>query len=147
MRIELGTPGLLFGAISLLLLGYTSRFLAIAALIRNLHDRYQGARDAVVFAQITQLRRRLRLIQSMQTLGVAAFLLCLGVLAALLVEVPGVARGLFVATLVLLAGSLVLALVEIRLSVGALALQLADLEHPDAPAAYPRVNPETPRTL
>jgi hypothetical protein len=39
--INLTTPSLLFPAISLLLLAFTNRFLALAALIRSLNERYQ----------------------------------------------------------------------------------------------------------
>ena len=38
--LDLTTPALLFPALSLLLLAYTNRFLALAALIRQLHTRY-----------------------------------------------------------------------------------------------------------
>ena len=41
MELTLTTPALLFPAISLLLLAYTSRFLALAALIRELYGRYK----------------------------------------------------------------------------------------------------------
>ena len=40
MDITLSTPALLFPAITLLLLAYTNRFLAIATLIRNLHKNF-----------------------------------------------------------------------------------------------------------
>jgi hypothetical protein len=38
MEMTLATPALLFPAISLLLLAYTNRFLALAALIRDLQE-------------------------------------------------------------------------------------------------------------
>ena len=40
MEITFNTPALLFPAISLLLLAYTNRFLALANLVRRLHDEY-----------------------------------------------------------------------------------------------------------
>lgn len=40
MEITFNTPALLFPAISLLLLAYTNRYLALANLIRKLHDEY-----------------------------------------------------------------------------------------------------------
>jgi len=39
--LTLTTPALLFSAISLIMLAYTNRFLAYAAVIRNLHAVYQ----------------------------------------------------------------------------------------------------------
>ena len=41
MEITFNTPALLFPAISLLLLAYTNRFLALANLVRRLHDEYK----------------------------------------------------------------------------------------------------------
>ena len=38
MEITLTTPALLFPAVAFLLVAYTSRFLAIGARIRNLHE-------------------------------------------------------------------------------------------------------------
>ncbi len=38
MQIDLATPALLFSTISLLLLAYTNRFLALASIIRKLHE-------------------------------------------------------------------------------------------------------------
>ena len=50
------------------MLAYTNRFLALATLIRNLHTKYkQGQEDKeLIKAQITNLRKRLTLVKSMQ---------------------------------------------------------------------------------
>ena len=40
MELQLSTPALLFSAITLLMLAFTNRFLAIATLIRGLHKNY-----------------------------------------------------------------------------------------------------------
>jgi hypothetical protein len=42
MELSLTTPALLFPTISLILLAYTNRFLAVAALIRKLSDEYKN---------------------------------------------------------------------------------------------------------
>ena len=76
MEIDVTTPALLFPAISLLLLAFTNRFLALAALIRNLHDRYQARPDELIVAQIGNLRYRVMLIKNMQAFGVLSLLLC-----------------------------------------------------------------------
>ena len=70
------TPGLLFSAISLLLLAYTNRFLAAAALIRSLHDRYLEEKSNMILEQIQMLKKRVFLIKLMQTVGVASLFLC-----------------------------------------------------------------------
>ena len=41
MELTLSIPALLFPAISLSMLAYNARYLAIAALIRQLHKQYQ----------------------------------------------------------------------------------------------------------
>ena len=74
MEISFNTPALLFPAISLLLLAYTNRFLALASLVRKLHDEYEkGKGNHIVIKQIHSLRYRLRLVRYMQTLGVFSF--------------------------------------------------------------------------
>jgi len=40
MEITINTPAILFPAISLIMLAYTNRFLALASLVRKLHDEY-----------------------------------------------------------------------------------------------------------
>ena len=77
MELNFTTPSLLFPAISLLLLAYTNRFLAIANLIRKLHDEYiSGQKNKLLLHQIKGLRTRINLIRYMQGLGVFSFLLC-----------------------------------------------------------------------
>ena len=66
MEISLTTPALLFPAISLLLLAYTNRFLALANLIRNLHAKYMSEKDLKIKAQISNLKKRVILIRNMQ---------------------------------------------------------------------------------
>ena len=71
------TPALLFPAISLLLLAYTNRFLAIASTIRQLHGKYlENKKQPVIVGQIKTLRNRLHLIKLMQIFGVLSFFLC-----------------------------------------------------------------------
>ncbi|MDF1568303.1 MAG: DUF2721 domain-containing protein [Spirochaetaceae bacterium] len=55
--LDLTTPALL--------LAYTNRFLALAALIRQFHAKYTDDPTCVVMGQIQNLRRRIRLIQFM----------------------------------------------------------------------------------
>jgi hypothetical protein len=76
MQITITTPALLFPAISLLLLAYSSRFLALAALLRELHARYKNQPDPAVRAQMKNIQYRIGLIRSMQLSGVASFFLC-----------------------------------------------------------------------
>lgn len=67
MQLPITTPGLLFPAISLMMLAHTNRFLALSGLIRSLSDRYRGdPGKAHILVQLTNLRSRLRMIRSMQ---------------------------------------------------------------------------------
>ena len=54
-ELSLTTPALLFSAISLIMLAYTNRFLAYAAVVRNLHAKYQERQDAILLDQIKNL--------------------------------------------------------------------------------------------
>ncbi|HEX8235352.1 MAG TPA: DUF2721 domain-containing protein [Abditibacteriaceae bacterium] len=129
MEFSLTTPALLFPAVSLLLLAYTNRFLALAALIRELHSRYKDNRDELLMAQIRNLRQRVMLIRNMQALGVSSLLLCVVCMFVLFAgwAVPG--KAIFGISLLLLISSLALSIWEIQISVNALNLHLSDLEH------------------
>src|SRR5690606_27403730 len=77
MELNISTPALLFPAISLLMLAYTNRFLALASLIRGLHDKYKTLPEENLLAQIKNLRTRIKLIRSMQAYGILSFLFCI----------------------------------------------------------------------
>ena len=78
MDINLTTPAVLFPAISLLLLAYTNRFLALASVIRKLQRRLQKAAPDFrgIRHQIENLLWRIRLVRNMQFCGVLSLLLC-----------------------------------------------------------------------
>lgn len=128
MEISLTTPALLFPAISLLLLAYTNRFLAIASLIRNLHTQYQENHNPKIKGQIDNLRKRLTLIRNMQTLGASSFLLCVICMFLIFWSYSLIAIYIFSVSLVFLTGSLALSVWEIQISVKALNIQLNDME-------------------
>lgn len=138
MEFSLTTPALLFPAISLLLLAYTNRFLALAALIRNLHARYQDAPEPLIRAQIEALRARVKLIRDMQILGVSGLFCCVFCMLLLFggLILPG--KLVFGLGLLLLLASLGLSIREIQISVNALNLQLSDLDVEDDENAKPR---------
>ena len=125
---SLTTPGLLFSAISLLLLAYTNRFLAIANLIRSLHDKYLAEHDGLVLGQIKLLRKRLQLIRTMQTVGVASLFLCVLCMFLLFGSKIFIGKIVFGIALILLLISLGLSIYEIFVSSNALELQLEDIE-------------------
>ncbi len=130
MPMSINTPALLFPAITLLMLAYTNRFLALATLIRNLHSKYkQGLEDAeLVRAQIHNLKRRMTLIKQMQATGVLSFFFCVLCMLFFYLEYEIVAYSIFGISLVLLLVSLALSLNEIVISTRALDLELRDME-------------------
>jgi hypothetical protein len=129
MEITFNTPALLFPAISLLLLAYTNRFLALASLVRKLHDQYKrGGENKIIVKQIHSLRLRLRLVRYMQTLGIFSFLCCVVCMYSIYSEWMMVSRYVFATSLLSLLTSLVISLVEITQSTKALELELGDIE-------------------
>ena len=76
MEITITTPALLFPAISLLMISYTTRFLHLAHLARSLHAINPGAPEPTVLEQIKNIRKRILLIRNMQATGISSLLLC-----------------------------------------------------------------------
>lgn len=127
-EMTLGTPALLFPAISLLLLAYTNRFLALASVVRGLHARYKESGERTLLGQIQNLRKRLSLIRSMQGAGVMSLLLCVACMFALYADFEGLAHVLFGLSLLVMMLSLGISVREIQISTVALSIQLGDLE-------------------
>jgi hypothetical protein len=128
MEITLTTPALLFPAISLLLLAYTNRFLTIATIIRNLHDRYRSEASDNLLGQIANLRYRTYLIRNMQIAGVLSLLFCVISMFALFAGWVTAGQWTFALALVLMMVSMAISLRELQISVGALDLLLMELE-------------------
>ena len=132
MNINLTTPALLFPAISLLMLAYTNRFLALAALIRELHASYQQRPDPIILGQIGSLRRRVALIKAMQACGIASLFCCV---LCMFIWFAGWTRwgeAAFGLSLLLMLLSLALSFREVQISVDALNMRLSDLERSPA---------------
>ena len=110
------------------MLAYTNRFLALAALIRQLLETYQTQPREEVREQIAALRYRVRLILWMQGLGIGSLTLCVAAMLVLLSGLEDIGMWLFAGSLGLLISSLVFSILEIRLSANALDVALRDLE-------------------
>lgn len=129
MELQLSTPALLFSAITLLMLAYTNRFLAVATLIRGLHKNYlKGPDQEIIVEQIHNLRKRLTLIKNMQLFGVLSFLLCVICMFLLFQGFTAIANWVFIVSMGTLLVSLGISLVEIQISTKALNLELSDME-------------------
>ncbi|MDC7714292.1 DUF2721 domain-containing protein [Vogesella sp. LYT5W] len=125
--LNLTTPALLFPAISLLLLAYTNRYLALAGIIRNLYDDYQQSPNDKLVRQIGNLRRRISLIKWMQSMGVGSLFLCVVAMFQIYTGWPQAAQITFGTSLLLLISSLGMSLLELRMSTDALNILLSDL--------------------
>ncbi|MEL4456353.1 DUF2721 domain-containing protein [Lutimonas vermicola] len=128
-QLTLTTPALLFSAISLIMLAYTNRFLAYAAVVRNLHDMYKKDQNQVLIRQIKNLRQRLYLTRAMQIFGISSLLLCVLTMFLIYIEQHVIAVWVFGVALILLIISLALLIREIQISVEALEHHLSDLEN------------------
>ncbi len=126
--LTLTTPALLFSAISLLLLAYTNRFLALAQLVRNLHALYKQNSDSILLGQIKNLRVRVHIIRYMQISGIVSLLLCVLSMFLIYIGESIWSEAIFGVALLLLIASLALSVWEIQISVKALDLHLSDIE-------------------
>ncbi|WP_445757059.1 DUF2721 domain-containing protein [Polaribacter sp.] len=127
-QLNLTTPALLFSAISLIMLAYTNRFLAYAAVIRNLHDKYLKEKDNSLLRQIQNLKMRLNLTKWMQIFGITSLLLCVLTMFLIYVGEHLFAAYFFGIALILLIVSLALLIKEIQISTQALQHHIADIE-------------------
>jgi len=128
-ELTLTTPALLFSAISLIMLAYTNRFIAYAAIIRNLHDKYLVKKDEQLIKQIKNLKKRLYLTRAMQITGISSLLLCVLTMFLIFIEQQVIAVWVFGIALILLIVSLALLIREIQISVEALEHHISDIEN------------------
>ncbi len=131
MEISLNTPSLLFPAITLLMLAYTNRFLALAKLIRDLHAKYKliDEEREIIREQINNLKTRLLLIRRMQITGIFSFFLCVLSMLFVYFQHSDWAVVTFGASLFSLLISLGLSLREIAISTRALEIELKNMEN------------------
>ncbi|MGK0412249.1 MAG: hypothetical protein ACJA1B_000440 [Polaribacter sp.] len=127
-ELTLTTPALLFSAISLIMLAYTNRFLAYAAVIRSLHDKYLEKKDDSLLRQIQNLKLRLNLTRYMQIFGITSLLFCVLTMFLIYVDFHRIAVWVFGLALILLIVSLALLIKEIQISAQALQHHIADIE-------------------
>ena len=129
MQLSLNVPALFFPAISLIMLAYTNRFLALASLVRSLKSKYeQSDPNPALHQQIKNLRYRLRLIKNMQAFGVLSFACCLFCMLFIYLAHTITAEVFFGLSLFFFLVSLLISLLEIQLSTKALELELSSIE-------------------
>ncbi|RAP31851.1 DUF2721 domain-containing protein [Candidatus Marinamargulisbacteria bacterium SCGC AG-410-N11] len=126
--ITLTTPSILFPAITLLMLAYTNRFLALSQLIRSLHSDYHQNKSLRTLKQINHLRTRVFLIRFMQGFGALSIILCTISIFSLLLHNNKLGLYFFVFSLLTFLISILSSLIEIIISSKALNILLSDLE-------------------
>ncbi|HEX8277360.1 MAG TPA: DUF2721 domain-containing protein [Segetibacter sp.] len=135
MDITINTPALFFPAISLVMLAYTNRFLALASVVRNLHTQYvEGDKKGKILEQIKNLKYRLKLVKNMQAFGVLSFLSCIFSMYFIYINQMLWANIMFGLAMLVFIVSLIMSLIEIQLSTKALELELSDMEDVEDPS-------------
>lgn len=127
--MEITTPAVLFSTVSLLLLAFTNRYLAMANLIRGLHKKFQenGTQDERLVPQIKLLLLRLRLIRNMQIISVLSLLFSAVSMFCLFFTYVDFAKWLFVIAMSCQIVALLLSVYEITLSNQAIKIELSDM--------------------
>ncbi|MCL6270962.1 DUF2721 domain-containing protein [Sansalvadorimonas sp. 2012CJ34-2] len=129
MQLTLTTPALFFPAISLLFLSYTNKFLALAALVRSLHQEFETNPNCRSLTdQIGIIHRRLMLIKHMQGLGILSFIFCVLDMFLLYLGMEHEALLVFGGCLFFLLASLLICAIEIHISTAALDVELRHME-------------------
>lgn len=128
MELTFGTPAILFSTVSLLLLAFTNRFLALANLIRGMHEKYKEEKDSNVVVQIKSLLVRIQLIRNMQIISILSLLFSAISLLLIFVNTQIGAKWCFGIALVLQIIALIMSVIEISISNKALKLEVSDMK-------------------
>lgn len=125
--LTFNSAGLLFPAISLLMLAHTNRFLGLTSAARSLAARYRDTGDQRLVHQVTSFRTRLVLVRHTQAMGALSLLSCTACLGALFLDSQTGARVAFGTALAFMMLSLGMSLREIHLSIRAIQIELDGL--------------------
>ena len=133
MQQDILIIGVLFPAIPLMMVNFGNRYIVLANLIRHLHDEVirdnVSPKDAERFLlQINRLPDRLRLIGIIQSCAAIPFVLALGAMIAAYFDERVVSSILFLGSILLMMGSMLLFTREIQIANTALDVHLSDLE-------------------
>jgi ABC-type bacteriocin/lantibiotic exporter with double-glycine peptidase domain len=109
------------------MLAYNARYLAIAALIRELHRQYREKASSNLGKQVRQLQRRLEIIKQMQASAILSFLFSALCMLLIYLQLMFWANLLFGISLLCLIISLILSFIDVQLSTKALGIQLSDM--------------------
>ncbi|RYU93316.1 DUF2721 domain-containing protein [Emticicia agri] len=139
MELTISTPALLFSTVSLLMIAFTNRFLALASLIRDLHVKYKTEEEKEnIIAQIIGLKRRIRIVRNIQIIAISSLLLSAVCMLLIFLQKELAAKWFFGGALTLQIVALTLSVREITLSMNALELELSDIAELISPASHRR---------
>lgn len=127
-ELSLTTPALLFPTISLLLLAYTNRYIAISNRIRTLYSTYKNEPSDLIIDQISILKRRMILIRNMQLMGIGSMFFAAFTMTMFYFGFITAAEILFEVALFCILISLFLCAIEVYWSNKALLIQIHDIE-------------------
>jgi uncharacterized membrane protein YbhN (UPF0104 family) len=129
VEITISTPALLFSTVSLLMIAFTNRFLAIASLIRELHDKLKdNPKDKISIPQIQNLQKRLKLIRNVQLISILSLLFSAISMFLIFWGQQQAAIWLFSGGLLFQILALLMSVFEITMSMSALKIELSDIE-------------------
>ena len=128
MELTITTPAILFPAVSLLLIAYTNRYLAITRLLRELKTSYEAKHNPVHLKQILVLRRREKFIRNMQIFAVASIFCGTFSIALIYFGEAKWASYIFGGALILMLISLAISLRDVFMAGIALRIELAEME-------------------
>lgn len=133
MQQDILIIGVLFPAIPLMMVNFGNCYTVLAHLIRHLHD--EVIRDSVspqdaerFILQINRLRDRLRLIGIIQSCAAISFVLALSAMIAAYFDERVLSSFLFLGSILLIMGSMLLFTREIQIANTALDVHLSDLK-------------------
>lgn len=121
--LSISIPALIFPAISLLFISYTTRFLGLTGVARAMLREHLAAPQPHWEVQLRSLRHRLHLIRRMQLLGLAAIILAALSMGALANGFALTGQVFFVAALAGFVGSLGYCVHEITQSIDAIEVE------------------------
>lgn len=124
--ISISTPALVFPALSVLMLAYTNRFIAISKRVRVLHAEHTNNPQLNLINQIKSLQKRMMYIRNMQICALSGFSANILSMALIFLGFNQAAVYLFGLGLSLVFASLIICILEIYISVQAMTLLLSE---------------------
>lgn len=124
--LDISTPALVFPALSVLMLAYTNRFIAISKRVRALHAEHRSNPTKKLHTQIKSLNKRMKYIRNMQICALSGFSSNILSIGCIFLGFDKAAIALFALGLTLVFCSLIICILEIYISVQAMSVLLEE---------------------